>query len=123
MIRVYLVVALTTLFVGFTALVIAFIVVDAGMVGEITRYGNLMTDDVAFARAEAMHNFSYLGGLIGIVTGGITIVQMRRRSIQRRMARRNQAISIRSELRPPESLTQSAWRLPTDLLFGSYFSR
>lgn len=79
MICVFLVVTITTLVVGLGALAIAFFVLDADNVGDISRYGNEMTDDVAFARAGTMHNFSYLGGLIGIITGGITIAWQRRR--------------------------------------------
>lgn len=77
MLRVFGVVAITTLIVGLAALAIAFLVVDADTVGEISRYDNEMTDDVAFARAGTMHNFSYLGGLIGIITGGIAILWQR----------------------------------------------
>ena len=73
MIRVFGVVAITTLIVGLAALVMAFVVVDAETVGEFTRYGNEIVDDAAFARAGTMHNFSYLGGLIGIITGAVAI--------------------------------------------------
>jgi hypothetical protein len=79
MIRVFGVVAVTTLFVGLTALMVAFLVVDADSAGQISRYGNEIADDIAFARAGTMHNFSYLGGLIGIITGAITIFWTRRR--------------------------------------------
>ena len=79
MIRVFGVVALTTMLVGLAALAIAFLILDADNVGEISRYGNEITDDVAFARAGTMHNFSYLGGLLGIVTGGLIIFRFRRR--------------------------------------------
>jgi MFS family permease len=79
MIRVFGVVAVTTLIVGLTALAIAFVVVDTEVAGEISRYGNEMTDDVAFARAGTMHNFSYLGGLVGIITGGVAVFWQRRR--------------------------------------------
>ncbi len=58
MIRVFGVVAVTTLIVGLTALGIAFVVVDTEVAGEISRYGNEMNDDVAFARAGTMHHFS-----------------------------------------------------------------
>jgi hypothetical protein len=79
MIRVFGVVAVTTLIVGLTALGIAFVVVDTEVAGEISRYGNEMNDDVAFARAGTMHNFSYLGGLVGIITGGMALFWQRRR--------------------------------------------
>ena len=79
MIRVFGVVAATTLIVGLAALGLAFLVIDAEAVGEITRYGNEIADDVAFARAGTMHNFSYLGGLIGIVSGAVDIYRQCRR--------------------------------------------
>ncbi|QEG41014.1 hypothetical protein [Roseimaritima ulvae] len=79
MIRVFGVVAATTLLVGLAALAVAFIVVDTEVAGEISRYDNEMIDDVAFARAGTMHNFSYLGGLVGIITGGVTVFWQRRR--------------------------------------------
>jgi len=78
MIRVFAIVASTTLVVGLAALAIAFATVDRNSVGDFTRYGNEISDDVAFARAWTMHNFSYLGGLIGIITGGIAIYRQRR---------------------------------------------
>lgn len=79
MIRIFGVVAVTTLVVGLAALSIAFLIIDAEAVGEITRYGNRISDDVAFARAGTMHNFSYLGGLVGIITGGMAVFWQRRR--------------------------------------------
>lgn len=79
MIRVFGIVATTTLVIGLVALAIAFLIVDKDMIGEISRYDNEMNDDVAFARAAIMHNFSYLGGLIGIIAGGFTILCLRRR--------------------------------------------
>lgn len=77
MIRVFGVVAATTLIVGLAALAVAFVIVDAEAAGEITRYGNEINDDVAFARAGTMHNFSYLGGLVGIITGGVAVFYQR----------------------------------------------
>ena len=81
MIRVFVIVASTTLLIGLVALAITFVTVDRNSAGEFTRYGNEITDDVAFARAWTMHNFSYLGGLIGIITGGIEIYRQARRQL------------------------------------------
>ncbi len=78
-IRVFGVVAVTTLLVGLAALAIAFVVVDPNTIGEFIRYHNEIVDDAAFARAGTMHNFSYLGGLVGIITGGAAIYVQRRR--------------------------------------------
>ena len=79
MIQVFGVVTMTTLIVGLVSLAVAFAVVDSETVGQITQYGNEMSDDVAFARAGTMHNFSYLGGLVGIITGGVAVFWQRRR--------------------------------------------
>lgn len=79
MIRVFGVVTLTTLVVGLSALAVAFLVVDDAVIDDLQRHGYDITDDAAFARAGTMHNFSYLGGFLGLITGGIAIVQHRRR--------------------------------------------
>jgi len=80
MIRVFGIVALTTLIIGLAALAIAYGFVNTDNVGSFSRYGNEIIDNVAFARAGTMHNFSYLGGLGGIITGGIAILRLRHRS-------------------------------------------
>jgi hypothetical protein len=82
MIVAFGVVAATTLLAGLAALAAAYLVIDDQTAGNITRYGNEVVDDVAFARAGTMHNFSYLGGFLGIVTGLVAIGWMRRRQIQ-----------------------------------------
>lgn len=80
MLRVFGVVAATTFVVGLMALAIAFATIDAEDAGEIVRYGVEIQEDVAFARAGMMHNFSYLGGVIGILSGGLTIWWQRGRT-------------------------------------------
>ncbi|NEO87788.1 MAG: hypothetical protein F6J87_26550 [Spirulina sp. SIO3F2] len=77
MIKVFGIVVITALVIGLTALAIAFLVINTDTIGEISRYGNEVSDVVAFARAGTMHNFSYLGGLIGIITGGVLIFLLR----------------------------------------------
>ncbi len=78
-IRVFGVVVLTTLTVGIAALLVALVAVNTETAGDIARYGNDIRDDVAFVRASIMHDFSYLGGLVGIVTGSVSIFWQRRR--------------------------------------------
>ena len=73
MLRVFGVVAATTFVVGLVALAIAFATIDVEDAGEIVRYGVEIQEDVAFARAGMMHNFSYLGGIVGIISGGLAI--------------------------------------------------
>lgn len=80
MLRVFLVVTATTMLVGLAALAVAYIVVDREMAGNLVAYDNHIEDDVSFMRAGTMHNFSYLGGLFGIVTGAIAIIVERRRA-------------------------------------------
>jgi drug/metabolite transporter (DMT)-like permease len=78
MIRVFGVVTITTMCVGIGALAVSYVTTSAD-VGNFTRYGNEITNDVAFAHAGAMHNCSYLGGLMGIISGGCAINVQRRR--------------------------------------------
>ena len=74
------VVAGTALVTGLAALIVAHVRVDAETVGEITRYRQLIRDPVAFTRAGTMHDFSYLGGLIGIFSGAAYLIGQRRRA-------------------------------------------
>ena len=74
----FLVVVKTTLIVGLTALLISYLTIDSETVGEITLYGNEIIDEIAFSRAGTMHNFSYLGGLIGIFSGSFVIFRRRK---------------------------------------------
>lgn len=72
------VIAATTLLVGLGALLYASLTItDELMPPSIFHQG---VDAVSFARAGAMHNSSYLGGLIGIVTGSVYLVLERLRS-------------------------------------------
>ncbi len=80
-IKAFAVVALTALAFGLGALLVAFVTVGPEDCGQVVRYGNQMVDDVAFTRAGAMHNFSYLGGLAGIVSGCAFLVWERRRAL------------------------------------------
>jgi hypothetical protein len=72
----FAVVAGTALAVGLAALVYACLTItDAEAVGRWHPQG--VVDAVAFARAGTMHNFSYLGGFLGIVTATIYLVAER----------------------------------------------
>jgi hypothetical protein len=75
------VVALTALAFGLCALLVAFLTVSPEEAAQAVRYGNEMVDDVPFMRAGAIHNFSYLGGLAGIVSGRAFLVRERRRAL------------------------------------------
>ncbi len=80
-IRAYGVVASTALMTGLLALLYTCATLDATTVGEVMRYGQKIDDPVAFMRAITMHNFSYLGGLLGIITGSVWLILERRRAI------------------------------------------
>jgi hypothetical protein len=67
------VVALTTLLVGLGALVWATCTLTAEHLPEFW-YPEGPVDRVAFARVGIMHNFSYLGGFIGIITGTMYLI-------------------------------------------------
>lgn len=73
MVLVFSTVTATTLIVGFAALGVAMFVLDENKVGENSRFGNAIEKDVAFQQAGTMHNFSYLGGLIGLLVGVVII--------------------------------------------------
>ena len=80
--KTYAIVALTALVVGLSALLVAYLSIEPESVGEIVRYGNTITHPVEFARAGTMHNFSYLGGLAGIITGIIWIIVERKSTVK-----------------------------------------
>ena len=79
MIKAYCIAAGTALVTGLLALLYAFATLDVTTVGEVVRYGQEIHDPVAFMRAGTMHNFSYLGGFLGIVTGSVSLILERGR--------------------------------------------
>ncbi len=62
------VVTVTALITGLAALAYATFSITAINLPEYS-YPDSVTDQVAFARAGTMHNFSYLGGFLGILLG------------------------------------------------------
>lgn len=78
----YVVVAGTALVVGLGALVFAsFTITPSSPAGYW--YPNGVADTAAFARAGTMHNFSYLGGFLGIITGALYLIVERLRRTSR----------------------------------------
>lgn len=69
---------LTALVVGLGALGYAFAAFDEGHFIPDYPYP-LRVDKTAFARGATMHNFSYLGGLLGVVAGIIFVKSQARR--------------------------------------------
>lgn len=82
MLQVFAVVTLTVLIVGLIALGLSMFLLDQEVVGEINVRGREIQDDLNFMRAGTMHNFSYLGGLIGLMAGVIAIFRIRRRQLR-----------------------------------------
>lgn len=70
------VVAATALIVGLAALAWASVATSATSLPRFW-YPPGVADKVAFARAGTMHNFSYLGGFIGIMTGSLYLIVQR----------------------------------------------
>ena len=67
--RAFLVVLITTVCCGLAACFIAYAVIHADPTDRYVYRDTVISDAAAFRRAGALHNFSYLGGLIGIFTG------------------------------------------------------
>jgi hypothetical protein len=63
----------TILLVGCAALLVSFITIQADRL-PIWMEGRGVSDPLSFARAGMMHNFSYLGGMIGLAVGLIYAV-------------------------------------------------
>jgi hypothetical protein len=67
------VVAATALVVGLGALVYAYFTISESSLPNFW-YPAEVADKVAFARAGMMHNFGYVGGFLGILTGSLYLV-------------------------------------------------
>jgi hypothetical protein len=78
----FVVVACTALVVGLGALAYGYFTISEGALPDYW-YPQGVADRVAFARAGNMHNFSYLGGGIGIITGSVYLIVARLRLITR----------------------------------------
>lgn len=81
------VVAVTTLLVGLGALAYATLTLNETNLPAFW-YPEEAADRVAFARAGIMHDFSYLGGFIGIITGSLYLIVERIRLGKRRSRER-----------------------------------
>lgn len=67
--RAYVVVVVTAMVVGIGGLVVAWLTLTDASVASWWRPEGV-TDALAFERAGAMHNASYLGGVVGVLTAG-----------------------------------------------------
>lgn len=73
--RVFGLVLLTTMSFGFIALAISYVTISPADVGELSIGGNHISEPAAFMRAGMMHNFSYVGGLVGVVVGMTSLLR------------------------------------------------
>jgi hypothetical protein len=71
------VVAATALVVGLVALLFASLFITETMLSDYKF--PIGVDKVAFARAGTMHNFTYLGGFLGILTGSAYLIVVKTR--------------------------------------------
>lgn len=78
----FVVVAVTALAVGLGALIYAYLSISASSLPAFW-YSDGVVDKVAFARAAVMHNFSYLGGFLGILTATLYLIIARVRLAKR----------------------------------------
>jgi len=67
----------TALIVGLGALALATATIRTEADVPVRLMPPGVADPVAFARVGMMHNFSYLGGFLGIVTGGLYLIRAR----------------------------------------------
>jgi hypothetical protein len=81
------VVAMTALIVGLGALLYASVTISGAALPDWYHDRPGVVDQAAFARAGTMHNFSYLGGFIGIVTGSLYLIVERVRLAMRQPGR------------------------------------
>jgi ABC-type dipeptide/oligopeptide/nickel transport system permease component len=79
----FLVVVCTAFVIGFGALLYASVTITDGNLPDYW-YPAHAVNKVAFARAGTMHNYSYLGGGLGVLTGSIYLAVVRVRIAMRR---------------------------------------
>ncbi len=77
MLKAFIVVSITALIIGIGALIYAYFTLTPENVPQIV-FKFQPNDPVAFWRAATMHNFSYIGGLIGMFTGIIYLLYKRK---------------------------------------------
>lgn len=82
----FAIVTLTALAIGLAALAYASLTITPENLPDYA-YPKLVTDPVAFARVGTMHNFSYLGGFIGIVTAIGYLIAVRWRITLRQISK------------------------------------
>ena len=79
----FLVVAMTAMVTGMVGLIVGIATVPNDAEIQQTKFATNIQDDVAFLWAGSMHNFSYLGGAIGLIAGVVYIVFVRYRPSKR----------------------------------------
>lgn len=77
------IVTATALVTGLAALAYALIAISETSLPGYW-YPSGILDKAAFARAATMHNFSYLGGLLGIITASLYLIRRRRQTFKKK---------------------------------------
>ena len=82
----FIVVAMTALVTGMVGLMVGIATVQSDVEIQKTKFDTDIQDDVAFLWAGSMHNFSYLGGAIGLIAGVVYILVVRYRPSKKLLA-------------------------------------
>ncbi|MEQ1783607.1 MAG: hypothetical protein ABMA14_19800 [Hyphomonadaceae bacterium] len=78
-----LLVVLTALMIGLAALALSFLLIDVNHL-PTWMTGRSVESPLAFARAGTMHNWSYLGGFVGLIAGVILMILAARKTRRER---------------------------------------
>jgi hypothetical protein len=81
--RAAMLVVLTALLIGLAALAFSFVLIDAQHL-PTWMAGRSVGNPVAFARAGTMHNYSYLGGFVGLISGVVLMILAARKARRQR---------------------------------------
>lgn len=83
--KAFLIVLAVAFLTGLIGLLGATVYLDEANAGQFTRYGNVIEDNVAFARAGIMHNCSYLGGALGLIASWFYLGSLRWREARNQL--------------------------------------
>lgn len=78
-VRSAILVVSTAMLIGLAALAFSFVLIDEQHL-PLWMAGRSVEDPVAFARAGTMHNYSYLGGFIGLIAGVVLMIAAARKT-------------------------------------------
>ena len=75
MLRVFVLVLITTAMFGLVALMVSRFTVTDRNAGPLVVFDHMISDPAAFRRAAAIHGASYLGGFVGVFVGLFSILK------------------------------------------------